>query len=543
MNPFATTRRAALAGAMGALWLAGGAAAADVSLTAPVETTTGRVRGKRSEGISRFLGIPYGGDASQVRFQPAHPPAPWTGVRDCLAVGHQALQLEPAPPRPGVNMNTDFLRQVYSAMREGNQEGDESEDCLVLNVFTPEASRRRKRPVMFWMHGGGFTQGSAGGPQYDGGALARRGDVVVVTVNHRLNAMGYLYLGELHPDFADSGNVGELDLILALRWVRDNIEAFGGDPGNVTIFGESGGGGKVSTTLATPPAKGLFHKAIVISGPGLRMVEKADAVAHAERTLAELGVAPADVRRLQTMDPRAILRAAKLAQRPGPVMGGLALGPVVDGRTLPRHPFDPDAPAMSRDVPLIVGTTHDEATIFMAWDPLFPNGTETQVRERFNLMLHDRGPAAFELYRSLAPNDPPAYWMIAMVTGRGTWMDSIRLTERKAAQHGAPAYMFRFDWRTPFAGGAMRAVHMTDVPILFDNVATRRGMLGDGPEPQRLANVMSRALTDFARSGDPSQPGLAWPAYDSASRQTMVFDNQSRAVADPDRVAREFWSV
>jgi para-nitrobenzyl esterase len=518
--------------------------ARDEQYTLPVATSSGQIRGTRAGGIASFRGIPYGADTSQHRFQPAHAPTPWTGVRDCVAIGHQAPQMEPDDGRrAGAAMNTDFVRALLAATREGMEVGNEGEDCLVLNVYTPEVSRHRRRPVLFWMHGGGFAIGSGGDPQYDGAPLSRRGDVVVVTVNHRLNVLGYLYLGALHEDFADSGNVGQLDLILALQWVRDNIEAFGGDPSNVTIFGESGGGSKVSTTMAMPPAHGLFHKAIIQSGPGLRMIPRDEAAAFAERTLAALNVAPADVHRLQSMDYKAIIQAANTAQAGGP-QGGRSLSPVVDGRSLPRHPFDPDAPALSRNVPLMIGSTKDEATLFLSIDPLFPHGSEEQVHARFVAMLHDKGDAAFNVYKSLRPNDPPAYWLTSLVTGMGTWMNSIRLAERQFAQHGAPVYMYRLDWDTPLLGGVLRCPHGTDVPLVFDTVDARRRVLGPGPGPVRLAAVMSQAWINFARSADPTQRGgLNWPAYDTQTRQTMLFNTSSRAQSDPDRAAREFWSA
>ena len=315
MNETGFTRRAALAGliATGVLQKLGGEArAAGDSVTGAVETTSGKIRGRKSGGIAQFLGIPYGEDTRAFRFRPATVPEPWVGVRDCFSLGREAPQMEDAlrAASAGVDFNSEFIKQIIAAGKEGKPSGNEGEDCLVLNVYTPDASPHRKRPVMVWLHGGGFAIGSAGEPQYDGSRLARRGDVVVVGINHRLNALGYLYLGAMTDDFADSGNVGQLDIVLALQWVRDNIAHFGGDPSNVTIFGESGGGSKVSVLMAMPPARGLFHKAIIQSGPGLTMLEKSLAEAYAERTLANLGIAPAEVHKLQSLDYKAILTAA-----------------------------------------------------------------------------------------------------------------------------------------------------------------------------------------------------------------------------------------
>jgi para-nitrobenzyl esterase len=415
-----------------------------------------------------------------------------------------------------------------------------SEDCLVLNVWTPATSG--KRPVMVWLHGGGFAIGSGGDPQYEGSALARRGDVVVVTLNHRLNALGYLYLGDLSPDFADSGNAGTLDIVLALQWVRDNIARFGGDPDNVTIFGQSGGGAKVSAMLAVPAAKGLFHKAIIQSGPGLRMADRSNAAEIAEKTLAALGIAKADVHKLQTVDVNSVVRASAQAadETGGNAMRKLA--PVVDGRTLPTEPFDPVAPAIARDIPVMIGSTRDEATLFTSADPRFGKMTEEEAKARFDAVLKDRGPAALAAYKAHFPNDAPTYWFTSMLTDMGTWMDSIRLAERKQAQHGAPVYMYRVDWHIPVLDGVLRSPHGTEVPLVFDNVDKAPLIMGTGPEARRLAALMSQAWVDFARSGNPSQPALPWPAYDPQQRSTAIFETQSRIVSDPDGDLRRFWA-
>lgn len=544
-----TTRREAVAGTMGAaLFLSCSylLMAQMPELSHAVETTTGKIRGKRANGVSIFLGIPYGSDTSAQRFQLAQAPKPWTGVRDCVALGAQAPQMEfnaASVAGPGANLDSDFVKQILTAFREGMEVGNESENCLVLNVYTSDASARHKRPVMVWLHGGGFAIGSAGDPQYDGNALAGKGDVVVVAINHRLNALGYLYLGALHDDFADSGNIGQLDMILALQWVRDNIAAFGGDAGNVTIFGQSGGGAKVSTLLAMPPAKGLFHKAIIQSGPGLTMVEKARAAEHAERTLEKLGVAKADVHKLQVMDYQAIIGAASAASAAMGAGGRGLLSPVVDGRSLPTDPFTPVAPEISRDIPVMIGTTKDEATLFLSADPAFGKMTEEQARQRALMMLGDKATAAIDVYKTLRPNEAPTYWLTAASTGRSTWMDSIRLAERKLAQHAAPVFMYRLDWETPVLGGVMKSPHGLEVSLVFDNPDKRRLTLGTGPEPKQIAAVMSQAWINFARSGNPSQPRLVWPGYDTIARQTMIFDTKSHVMSDPDAAARKIFST
>jgi len=520
-----------------------GALAQTREQTASVETQVGRVRGKRVDGVSRFLGIPYGVDTHSRRFQPPLPTPAWAGVQDCFTYGPTAPQGTLGFGGTGGKVNPEVMRVMATLFSAGPQDRPppESENCLVLNVFTPDASRSRKRPVMFWLHGGGFAQGSGSGATYDGSALCRRGDVVVVTINHRLNALGYLYLGALHDDFADSGNVGQLDQILALKWVRDNIEAFGGDPHNVTIFGQSGGGAKVSVLLAMPAAEGLFHKAIIESGPGLRMVERVDAAELAERTLAALSVPKAEVHRLQSMDSRAIITAATSAQ--GSIMGSRSLSPVVDGRSLLRHPFDPDAPPGAHNVPLIIGTNKDEATLFTMFDPEFGKMTVEQVQQRFASMLGERSSAALELFGKRRPNDSPTYWFTSMVTGKGAWSDSIRLAERKSAQGGTAVFMYRLDWETPVLNGTLKSPHGLEVPLVFDNVDKAVGLCGSGVEPKAIATAMSQAWINFARTGNPSRAGLAWPPYDAGSRNTMIFNVSSHLDSDPDHEVRQFFAT
>ncbi|MBW8785030.1 MAG: carboxylesterase/lipase family protein [Novosphingobium sp.] len=539
-----TRRESMIGGVMGGAFLTLPLAvlAAEGTPTTPVATSAGRIRGLRSGGVSRFLGVRYGADTRPRRFLPPVPPQPWSGMRDCLVMGSQAVQgVVGGRPETAVDMNSEFTKRVLATFKATMEPGPGSEDCLFLNVWTPEASPRGRRPVMVWLHGGGFAIGSAGDAQYDGAALARKGGVVVVTLNHRLNALGYLYLGALDPLFADSGNSGTLDQVLALEWVRDNIAAFGGDPGNVTIFGQSGGGAKVSAMLTVPRAHGLFRRAIIESGPGLRMAERADAAAVAERTLAKLSLAPGDVRKLQTLDVQAVVRAS--AEAAAETRSPRALSPVVDGRTLPSHPFDPAAPAISRDVPLIVGTNKDEGTLFLAADPGFGKMTADEAKARFVRILGPRGEAAFEAYRAAHPSDPPTYWVSALMSDVPTRMDSIRIAERKAAQHGAPVFMYRFDWTMPTLGGVMRTPHGLEVPLVFDNPDKAPLLLGTGPEPRHLADVFSQAWIDFARNGDPSQPGLAWPSYDPVRRLTMIFDVHSHVVSDPDAALRRFWEA
>jgi para-nitrobenzyl esterase len=550
------TRREATAGLLwtGLLLSVGGVTAAasesDVT-TAPVDTTVGKVRGVRRQGVSRFLGIPYGTDTGTHRFQPARSPAPWGDVRDCFAYGAQAPQgiirvsetPSPGPSAAPMKMSPESPASAVMAIAMASQSrGKESEDCLVLNVFTPEATQTRKRPVMVWLHGGGLAVGSGGIPSTDGDELCRFGDVVVVSLNHRLNALGYLYLGALHEDFADSGNVGQLDIVLALQWVRDNIANFGGDPNNVTIFGQSGGGWKVGTLLAMPPARGLFHKAIEQSGPAVRAVEREEAAAMAERTLAALNVSKADVHKLQSFDARAIVRAQANSESGAPLSGRLELGPTIDGRNLLSHPFEPVATDVSKNIPLMIGAAKDECTMFFAFEPTFGQMTAEQARQRFDKIAGADAAKAYDFYSKRRPNDPPTYWVSSYMTDRMFWAGSLQIAERKASQGAAPVYLYRVDWHAVLANGALRATHGVDMPFVFRRLDGFGGMDGDGDVQRELMERMSQAWINFARSGNPSQAGLQWPAYDTKKRRAVVFDANTRIEANLDSDILRFWS-
>jgi para-nitrobenzyl esterase len=511
-----------------------------------VETTAGKVRGLQKNGTLAFLGVPYGSDTARCRFQPAKPPQPWGGVRDCFAFGLQAPQgrLNVDGMQIGADADPEFTRAISAIFSSGvTPPQADSEDCLVLNVYTPEASARVQRPVMVWLHGGGFSMGSAGNPQYDGSALCRRGDVVVVTLNHRLSALGYLYLGACHDDFADSGNVGQLDIVLALQWVRDNITAFGGDNDNVTLFGESGGGAKVGALMAMPAAKGLFHKAIIQSGPSARMVEKAEATLIAERALSTLSMKTSDVHKLSMMNLTTLIKVASAAQKPSNGIVKGALAPVVDGRSLASHPFDPRASELTRDVPLLIGTNKDEWTLMTAIEPHFGTMSVDQARSRFVRAMGERGSAAFDFYRTLTPDDQPTYWVTNMLTDLMMRAETIEMAERKSEQNAAPVFMYRLDWKSPVLGGALRSPHSLDVPLVFENLDETPQLLGGGPEPRILAATMAQAWVNFARGGDPSQPKLAWPRYEKDKRLTMSFDTESRVLSDPDSKRREYWTA
>ncbi len=482
-----------------------------------VETTAGKVRGVLQGGTHIFRGIPYGAStAGSNRFMPPRKPEPWTGVREAFQNGPTAPQLG-GPPNP--------------LILNHRQPAVEGEDCLVMNVFTPGVNDGRKRPVMVWLHGGGFTSGAGSAHAFDGNYLARSGDAVVVSVNHRLNIFGFLYLADAGGEkYADSGNAGLLDMVAVLEWVRDNVAHFGGNPGNVTIFGQSGGGLKISTLLAMPPAKGLFHKAIIESGSLLTGIHRDEANKTTQRVLAKLGLQPNHVDELQKLPVDRLLSAIdNRGSAPGSAPFNFA--PVVDGRALPRDPFDPAAPDISADVPLIVGTVNTEGTFFTQPDsPLFSldeAGMRTCLTSRFG----DAADKLIDLYRKEMPNASPSQ-IYFLITAFPT--AAITQAERKAAQGKAPVYMYLFAWETPVEGGKRHSPHTVELPFVFNNVEEQPEEVGNGPELQPLADKVSGAWAAFAHTGNPSVAGTPkWLAYTAAERATMIINNEWKLVNDP----------
>jgi para-nitrobenzyl esterase len=506
-----------------------------------VETASGKIRGAVVDGIAAFRGVPYGAStAGAARFMPPRPPAPWAGVRDALDYAGQAPQarLGPAPRSEMVN---------FSGLPDGSPE---TEDCLTLNVWTPGADGAAKRPVMVWLHGGAFSYGSSNSLRLQGMRLCQRGDVVLVTVNQRLNIFGHLDLSQVGgAEYAESGNAGTLDMIAALHWVRDNIGAFGGDPGCVTIFGESGGGGKVSTLLAMPSARGLFHRAIVQSGAAVRLRTRDRAAKLTEAVLAELGLSRASLAELHAVPMQRLLAAIGPAQQaigssPWPLLDRYPFGPVVDGTLLPRQPFDPDATPVSSDIPLIIGDCSHEASLFFAHDDKVWHRTltEAELHTRVAAVAGGASDRVVALYGRLMPEASPAERLIATLTDSNFRIRSLLMATRRAQQGGAPVWMYSFAWQTPLHDGRLGAPHAIDVPFTFDTLeftnATDRSA-----GAHALAATMSGAWAAFARNGVPDHASLpAWPAYTVGERRTMVLDVDCRVTHDPGAETREMWT-
>jgi para-nitrobenzyl esterase len=498
------------------------------------ETAFGKIRGVDHDGIRIFKGIPYGASTSgSNRFMPPAEPADWSGVRDALAYGHSAPQRDPSAPPPG------------GLTISGENLPPESEDCLVLNIWTPavgaSGNSGQKRPVMFWCHGGGFATGSGSSPDNDGTNLARRGDVVVVTINHRLNVLGFADLSALSDSFAASGDAGMLDIVQALKWVRANISQFGGDPGTVTIFGQSGGGRKVETLLAMPSAKGLFHRAIVESGAAVRVVDREVAVRNAEQLLAKLSIDKKNVRELQKLPVEKIMAAyfAVVKDNPDvdPSFGGFS--PAMDGKILPQHPFDPKASPVSADVPVMIGCTRTEMTLFSLNDPAAFSLNDADMRKRVGGFLGSKAPGMIDLYQKLNPGASPSdiYFLIASDYRYGA--PTMIAAQRRAALGKAPVYLYYFTWETPVQGGRLKSPHTMEIPFAFDNVKISARMTGGGADAMALADKVSDAWIAFARTGDPNTPKLPhWPGYDAQDRATMVINNVSKVVNDPLREQR-----
>jgi para-nitrobenzyl esterase len=479
------------------------------------ETEYGRVRGYEDDGILTFKGVRYGADTAGTRFAAPAAPAPWGDVVDAVEYGASCPQTPTGNPG---GLFTSWQPDPVPPL---------DEDCLFLNVWTPALDDGGERPVMVWFHGGGFSSGNGSSTAYHGARLARRGDVVVVTVNHRLNVFGYLALGHYGEGFEDSAVAGVLDMIQALEWVRDNIERFGGDPDTVMIFGESGGGAKVSTLMATPAAEGLFHRAVVQSGAMIRFPEQATARAAADEVIANLGLTADTIDDIRTLPTESIQEAFAGT--------GAATAPSIDGRTLTRHPFEPDAAPSGRDVPLMLGTNRTESSLFFGGgNPDVFDITWEGVAEALAAQYPDKDVAAVVSgYRELDPDAEPADVYFEATTDARWLAGHVMQAERKAAQGGAPAYLYLFNWDTPVDGGKWRSPHALEIGFVFDNVANSASMSGVGEEQQHLADIMADTWIAFAKHGDPNNPALPeWPPYDLEDRPVMVLDLTPEVIGD-----------
>jgi para-nitrobenzyl esterase len=492
----------------------------------------GKIRGSRSGSVRSFKGIPYARNPSGLfRFRAPGPAPRWSGVRDATSYGSPCIQ-----------NNRD----------EANWQDPTpaSEDCLYLNVWTAARDSQASKPVMVWFHGGGYTSGSGGLPTYDGSHLAQTADVVVVTVNHRLNIFGYLWLGDLLPDHVSDGNAGQRDLVAALRWVRANIALFGGNPDNVTIFGESGGGGKVSALLATPAARNLFHKAIVESGSQSFVSTREEATATTLDVLYALNLRRHDAAKLLTESPDRLLEASNLLEGK---KGILAFQPVVDWDLMPHQTWSPVAPEESVDIPMIIGSNSDEAAAFLP-DMDKPLADDGVIRSRLKASLLSSplsDPQFSDLlagYRKLLPRAARLELAVAMATDLAMWNSAIHQAERKVSRRRAAVFMYEFTWKTPCFGG-MWAIHGIELPFVFGNLIY--GAAWDGADSDALraaADPANRRSTlaqqamaawgAFAHTGNPTTASLPWPAYDTEKRATLMLGPTTQVVEDPNRDRR-----
>ncbi len=497
-----------------------------------VETRDGRLEGCEENGVLAFRGIPFARPpVGELRFRAPQPPEPWSGVREAKAFGFSAPQAPLAIPLPGMEV------------------GELDEDCLSLNVFTP-ATDAGRRPVLVWIHGGGFVIGSSAQPLYDGIPLARRGDAVVVTINYRLGPLGFLYLADLCPDLEGAvGNAGLRDQIAALAWVHENIERFGGDPANVTIFGESAGGMSVATLLGMPSAREHFAKAIPQSGATHNVHTRDTATKVAEHFLGALGVPTADAARvLRELPPDRLLDTHRQTMLElGTTLGLLPFQPLVDDDSLRVQPLDAIRAGDAAAIPLLTGTTRDEWKLFSFLDPEIAKLDETGLRERLAPQLSDPD-AMIEAYRSTRPEGDaslPREIFFAIETDRVFRIPAIRLAEAQQA-HQERTFMYLIDWVATGMGGALGACHAVELPFVFGLLDRPGAQLfaGGGPEATRLSEIVMDAWVAFARSGDPSHAGLPggqWSAYGVEKRATMILGSECGLELDPQAQERRAW--
>ena len=497
-----------------------GGAASKIFLV--TETASGKVQGIANGPTWEFRGIPYGAPTGgRNRYMPPKPPAPWRGVRECFAYTSICPQTQ-----------ADIRGEYGQLIMWDRQVGGMGEDCLSLNVWTTNVDRAAKKPVFVSFHGGGFATGSGNAPGFDGKNLAYYGDVVVVTVNHRLASFGYTNLvGAGAPEaFKYAGVCGVMALVASLQWVTNNIENFGGDPGRVMIFGQSGGGAKTSTVLAMPPAKGLFHRAAVQSGSALRLVTQEAGAATAEKLVKQLGLNKSSIADIQKLDWRQILEAQT-------AVGG-NFSPVIGTDALPNHPFDPAAPAVSANVPILVSTTLEDAALSLTNFDL----TEQGLLEILEKRVPGKGKDLLALYRRYDPGATPFLIQAQALTDAGGRRAAYTMAARKAALGAAPAYMYQWNWRTPAYDGRFGAVHGIDVSASFHSY--RDGFFAGSTQGKKMADRLASCWAAFAKTGDPNNDHIPpWKPYDDAGRAVMIFDNDTRLDMNPRAGIRAWWDA
>jgi para-nitrobenzyl esterase len=493
----------------------GGSATGKIFIEA--DTAYGKVQGIQSTGIKEFKGIPYGASTGgRNRLMPPKKPAAWKGVRECLAHGQIS-------PQALADLRSDYGIMIHWDYQPGGM----GEDCLNLNIWTPGLKDNAKRPVLVSFHGGGFTTGSGNAIGYDGAQLARFGDVVVVTVNHRLGAFGYTQLADLGApaEFSYAGCAGVMDLAASLEWVRDNIENFGGNPNNVMVFGQSGGGAKTSSMLATPAAKGLFHRAAVQSGSMLKFVPRDRATMGTEALLKQLEIPKTRIADLQKISWQQLLEAQVAAG------AGVGTGPVLDGKYLTHDPFDPAAPPESAQIPLIVSTTLEDAALSLTNFNL----SEADLKALIDKRYQNRSAEILAMYRKYYPEKSPYLIQAMMLTDAGFRRSAIKQAELKAAQGKGAIYMYQWEWPTPAFGGRYGAVHGLDVSGSFREAR-------EGNDAARVADQLSSSWVAFAKTGDPNNARIPpWPSFDAKTRATMIFGTPTQLENDPRSEIRTFW--
>ena len=505
---------------------------------AVADTQYGKVRGYKLRGIYYFLGIPYGADTSGAnRFMPPRKPKPWTDVYPAIWWGNTAPQ----------NMENRYASK-YASFRDHWNYDDVSEDCLRINVFTPAIKDGQKRPVMLWLHGGGFANGNGiEHDGYNGENFARFGNAVFCSVNHRLGPLGYTNLAGVGGEkFAASGNVGMLDIVAALEWIRDNIADFGGDPGNVTIMGQSGGGAKVCLLTAMPSARGLFHKAVVLSGASVRAAEKDYTEKLGQYVLKEAGLTPAQIGKLQEMSWKDYYAIATKAQQklsaemPAGGMMGRGFSPFVDGVVLPQHPYVPEAAPTAADVPMIICSTLNEQS--PSWtdatlEAITLDQVVEKVKERagFGAGFGDKAKDVVNAYAKAFPGRKPVEIWSMVSSNR---QSVVALADAKSRQQ-APVFVSWFCWQPPLFDNRMRAFHCVDICFWYYNTDLMLSHTGGGARPRKLSEKMAGYLLQFMRTGDPNGSDLLkWAQYSSQKGETMILDDACEVKNDPDREAR-----